>query len=76
MLIVKRRGKRMETWGRPSLKVLEGPIELFTHTIAVWFMKLSWQSRVNDLGHPGHFRLLYNGEIGSRCMCNGAGGSR
>ena len=28
----------MDTWGRPSLKVLVGPMEPFTHTLAVRFM--------------------------------------
>ena len=31
-------GERMEPWGRPSLKVLDGTMEPFTHTLAVWFM--------------------------------------
>ena len=31
-------GKMMEPWGRPSLKVLEGPMEPFTRTLAVHFM--------------------------------------
>ena len=35
MLIVNSRGKSVEMCGRPSLKVLEGPMEQFTRTLAV-----------------------------------------
>ena len=40
MLIVKRRGKWTEPWGRPSMKVIVGPMEPFTRTLAVRFMNL------------------------------------
>ena len=52
MHTVKRRGERTEPCGRPSLKVLEGPMEPFTRTLAVRFMNQEDGHSVKRRGTP------------------------
>ena len=45
-----------EPWGRPYLKVLEGPIEPFTHTLSVSFMdQEDSHSEAKRNAHLRHF---------------------
>ena len=50
-------GEKTELWGRPFLKVVEGPVEPFTRTLAVWFMNQEYSHSVNRRGgaHLPHF---------------------
>ena len=45
-------GERTEPWGRHSLKVLEGPMEQFTCTLAVRFMNREDSHSVKRQGMP------------------------
>ena len=49
---LRRGGRRTEPWGRPLLKVLEGPMEPFTHTLAVRLMDQDDSHSVKRRGTP------------------------
>ena len=42
----------MKPWDRPSMKVLEGPMELFTRTLVLQFINQKDSHSVKRLGTP------------------------
>ena len=71
---MKRRGKD-GALGQTSLKVLEGPMEPFTHTLAVQLMNQRWALHVLAASIPYfffddfiHFKLRYN-SLSTEALC-------